>query len=106
MLLAGLSVAAALWLSQQLEGWQAAGVDLHLRLWLLVLGTWAGVAAFSVLGVFKAGFGSDEARLLMTLPLSPAVHFRILYSLVFVEQTGVLLILWLLGVIGGGAVVR
>lgn len=97
VLLAGLSVAAALWLSQQLEGWQGAGVDLHLRLWLLVLGTWAGVAVFSVLGVFKAGFGSDEARLLMTLPLSPAVHFRILYSLVFVEQAGVLLILWLLG---------
>lgn len=97
VLLAGLAVAGALWISHQVNGWQANGVDLHLRLWFMVLGTWGGVAVFTVLGVFKAGFGSDEARLLMTLPLSPALHFRILYSLVFVEQTGVLLALWLLG---------
>ena len=96
VIIAGLALAGALWLSHQLAGWQAGGVDLHPRLWLLVLGTWGGVAALSMLGVFNAGFGSDEARLLMTLPLAPANHFRILYSLVFVEQTGLLLMVWLL----------
>ncbi|MEZ4641007.1 MAG: hypothetical protein R2856_39630 [Caldilineaceae bacterium] len=97
VLLAGLTIAGALWVSRLLHAWRASGVDLHLHLWLLVLGTWAGVAAFTVIGVVKAGFGSDEARLLMTLPLSPANHFRVLYSLVFRGADRRLLILWLAG---------
>ncbi len=74
----------AAWSIQQLRSslaqWQAAGPGtLELRLWMLYLGTWLGIALFTVLGVLQHAFADDMARFLLTLPLAPATRARGLY---------------------------
>lgn len=97
-LVIGLSASGALWLLHQLTGWQLAGADiLYANLWAMVLLLWGMLGVFALLGALQAGFGSDEAQLLMTLPVAPAAHFRILFGLVLIEQSGFLVILFTLG---------
>jgi hypothetical protein len=43
---------------------------------------------FAVLSTMTLGFGGDQPRILMTLPISPAARFRALYSLMFFEGIG------------------
>ena len=69
--------------------WQAAGsgvLDTHL--WLLFLGAWLGIGLFAALSTMTLGFGGDQSRLLMTLPVSSAARFRALYGLLFFEGIG------------------
>ncbi len=82
-----------LWSIRQLlasvEQWQAGGPSmLEARLWLLCLGAWGGISLFTILSTMTLGFGSDQPRLLVTLPISPAAHFRALYGLMFFEGIG------------------
>ena len=69
--------------------WQAAesGV-LETHLWVLFCGTWIGIGLFATLSMITLGFGGDQPRLLMTLPISPAARFRALYVLMFFEGIG------------------
>jgi hypothetical protein len=83
----------ALWSIHQLLAsvaqWKAGGPSvLETRLWLLCLGAWAGICLFTILSTMTLGFGSDQPRLLMTLPISPAARFRALYGLMFFEGIG------------------
>jgi hypothetical protein len=83
----------ALWSIHQLLAsvaqWKAGGPSvLETRLWLLCLGAWAGISLFTILSTMTLGFGSDQPRLLMTLPISPAARFRALYGLMFLEGIG------------------
>ncbi len=69
--------------------WQVAGsVVLEAHLWLLFSGAWLGIGLFAALSTMTLGFGGDQSRLLMTLPLSPAARFRALYGLMFFEGIG------------------
>jgi hypothetical protein len=69
--------------------WQAGGPSvLEARLWLLCLGAWGGISLFTILSTMTFGFGSDQPRLLVTLPISPAARFRALYGLMFFEGIG------------------
>lgn len=91
-------VVVGLWSIHQLlvsvEQWQAAGPSvLEARLWLLCLGAWGGISLFAILSTMTLGFGSDQPRLLVTLPISPAARFRALYGLMFFEGVGNWLVL-------------
>ncbi|MBX3001587.1 MAG: hypothetical protein KF893_23900 [Caldilineaceae bacterium] len=98
VLVFGLSASGVIWLLRQLDAWQAdSAMTLHTNLWMTLVLLWAALGALALLGALQAGFGSDEARLLMTLPIAHAPHFRILFGMVLLEQTGVLLVLITLG---------
>jgi hypothetical protein len=72
-----------------LSQWQAVGsAMLETHLWLLFSGAWIGIGFFASLSTMTLGFGGDQPRLLMTLPISPAARFRVLYSLMFFEGIG------------------
>jgi hypothetical protein len=89
-----LGLAGGLWGSTSLQAslgqWQAASrevvasqvVWLALVLWVVMF----GLALFSTL---QQSFGHDEARLLLTLPLAPAVRFRALFGVVLIDGLGV-----------------
>jgi hypothetical protein len=82
-----------LWSIHQLlasvEQWQARGPSmLEARLWLLCLGAWGGISLFTILSTMTLGFGSDQPRLLVILPISPAARFRALYGLMFFVGIG------------------
>jgi hypothetical protein len=98
-LVVGLATVICLWLLYEFEQRQIDknALSLHNGLWLAILITWVGIGFFTVFGALRAGFGSAEAQFLFTLPIAPAVHFRILFGLVLVEQTGALLALLILG---------
>jgi hypothetical protein len=69
--------------------WQAAGSGvLEAHLWLLFSGAWIGIGLFAALSTMTLVFGGDQARLLMTLPISAASRFRALYGLMFFEGIG------------------
>ncbi len=73
-------------------------------LWALCLIGWASISLFSVLATLQLGFGnlgmgSDASLLLMTLPIPPAMRFRVLYGLMFFEGIGNWLLLEM-GVMG------
>src|SRR6266487_5415522 len=78
----------------QVSHWQAAGsVALEAHLWLLFSGAWIGIGLIAALSTRTLGFGGDQPRLLMTLPISPAARFRALYGLMFFEGIGNWLVL-------------
>ena len=88
-----LDMAAGFWtlnaLSANLAQWQAAGQAVlvsHLSLFCLY--TWAGISFFAVIAVISQGFGNDQAVMLISLPLSPAVRLRALYGLVVFTGVG------------------
>src|SRR5437764_12449332 len=55
--------------------WQAAGSGaLETHLWVLFCGAWIGIGLFATLSMMTLGFGGDQPRLLMTLPISPAAR--------------------------------
>ncbi len=88
-----LDCGVGLWSINQLldhvSQWQAAGsAVLEAHLWLLFLGAWLGIGLFASLSTITLGFGGDQPRLLMTLPISPAARFRVLYGLMFFEGIG------------------
>jgi hypothetical protein len=69
--------------------WQAAGTEvLRTHLWQLFCGAWIGIGLFAALSTMTLGFGGDQPRLLMTVPLPPAARFRALYGLMFFEGIG------------------
>jgi hypothetical protein len=69
--------------------WQAAGsAALEAHLWLLFSSIWIGIGLFAALSTMTQGFGGDQPRLLMTLPISTAARFRALYGLMFFEGIG------------------
>jgi len=69
--------------------WQAEGQSvLEARLWLLCLVLWTGISLFTILSTVALGFGNDQPRLLVTLPISPAARFRTLYGLIYFEGVG------------------
>ncbi|HEY6286632.1 MAG TPA: hypothetical protein VIX20_13290, partial [Ktedonobacteraceae bacterium] len=69
--------------------WRAAGsAVLEAHLWLLFSGAWIGIGLFALLSTMTLGFGGDQSRLLMTLPISPTARFRALYGLMFFEGIG------------------
>jgi hypothetical protein len=89
----GLDCGMGLWSINQLlahvSRWQVAGsAALEAHLWLLFSGAWIGIGLFAALSAMTLGFGGDQPRLLMTLPISPAVRFRALYGLMFFEGIG------------------
>ncbi|HEX6110184.1 MAG TPA: hypothetical protein VFZ02_12300, partial [Ktedonobacteraceae bacterium] len=76
-----LDCGVGLWSINQLldhvSQWQAAGsAVLEAHLWLLFSGAWIGIGLFAALSTMTLGFGGDQPRLLMTLPISPAARFR------------------------------
>ncbi len=72
-----------------LAQWHVAGsAVLEAHLWLLFSSAWLGIGLFAALSTMTLGFGGDQSRLLMTLPISPAVRFRALYGLMFFEGIG------------------
>ena len=78
----------------QVSQWQAAGsAALESHLWLLFSGVWIGIGLIAALSTMTLGFGGDQPRLLMTLPISPAARFRALYGLMFFEGIGNWLVL-------------
>jgi hypothetical protein len=88
----GLDGGVGLWSINQLLGhvsqWQAAGsAALEAHLWLLFLGAWLGIGLLASLSTITLGFGRDQPRLLMTLPISPAARFRVLYG--SISQEGI-----------------
>jgi hypothetical protein len=69
--------------------WQEAGsAALEAHLWLLFSGAWIGIGLFTALSTMTLGFGGDQPRLLMTLPVSPSARFRALYGLMLFEGIG------------------
>jgi hypothetical protein len=69
--------------------WQAAGSGvLESHLWLLFSGAWIGIGLFAALSTMSLGFGGDQPRLLMTLPIFAASRFRALYGLMLFEGIG------------------
>ena len=93
--------AIGLWSINQLlaliSQWQVAGTKtLEYHLWLFFSGAWIGIGLLAALSTINQGFGGDQPRLLMTLPLTPAVRFRALYGLMFVEGIGNWLLLAIL----------
>jgi hypothetical protein len=88
-----LDCGVGLWSINQLlahvSQWQAAGSGvLETHLWLLFSGAWIGIGFFAALSTMTLGFGGDQPRILMTLPILPAARFRALYSLMFFEGIG------------------
>jgi hypothetical protein len=88
-----LNCGVGLWSVNQLlaheSQWQTAGSGvLETHLWLLFSGAWIGVGFFAALATMTLGFGGDQPRILMTLPISPAARFRALYSLMFFVGIG------------------
>ncbi len=88
-----LDLAVGLWAIRQLldrvSQWQVAGPSvLEARLWLLCSGAWGGICLFTILSTITLGFGNDQPRLLMTLPIPPDARFRALYGLMFFEGIG------------------
>jgi hypothetical protein len=72
-----------------LAQWQAAGSEvLKAHLWLLFSVAWIGIGLFALLSTMSLGFGGDQPRLLMILPISAAARFRVLYGLMFFEGIG------------------
>ncbi len=83
----------SLWSTNQLldhvSQWQAAGpIVLETHLWLLFSGAWLGIGLFAALSTMTLGFGSDQPRLLMTLPIPMTARFRVLYGLMFFVGIG------------------
>src|SRR5215471_15268448 len=73
----------------QVPQWQAAGsAALEAHLWLLFSSAWIGIGLLAALSTMTLGFGGDQPRLLMTLPVAPAARFRALYGLMLVEGIG------------------
>ena len=69
--------------------WQASGSEvLKTHLWLLFSGAWLGIGLFAALSTMTLGFGGDQPRILMILPISPAARFRAMYGLMFFEGIG------------------
>ncbi len=88
-----LDCGVGLWSINQLldhmSQWQEAGsAVLEAHLWLLFSGAWIGIGLFAALSTMTLGFGSDQPRLLMTLPIPMATRFRVLYGLMFFEGIG------------------
>jgi hypothetical protein len=73
----GLSGASAWRLTHLLLAWQVTG-GLVPRLWALCLAAWVAAGGLGFLALREQGVG-DRARLLFTLPLSPAGRARALY---------------------------
>jgi hypothetical protein len=97
-LIVGLSASGSIWLLRQLVAWQAdSPATLYTNLWATLCLLWFALGALALLGALQAGFGSDETRLLMTLPIAHAAHFRILFGVVLLEQSGAPLALLTLG---------
>jgi hypothetical protein len=93
-----LDCGVGLWSINQLldhvSQWQVAGsAVLEAHLWLLFSGAWIGIGLFASLSTITLGFGGDQPRLLMTLPIPMAARFRVLYGLMFFEGIGNWLIL-------------
>lgn len=85
----GVSVWSINQLLVHVSQWHAAGsAVLEAHLWLLCLGAWVGIGLFASLSIMTLGFGGDQPRLLMTLPISPAARFRVLYGLLLFEGIG------------------
>lgn len=89
----GLDCGVGIWSINQLlarmSQWQAAGsAVLEAQLWLLFFSAWIGIGLFAALSMMTQGFGGDQPRLLVTLPVSPAARFRALYGLMFFEGIG------------------
>jgi hypothetical protein len=76
VVLAALASGSGYRLTGLLLAWQAAGV-LPSRLWGLCLTAWTTASALGFL-VFREQAAGERARLLFTLPLSPAERWRIL----------------------------
>ncbi len=73
----------------RMSQWQTAGsAVLEAHIWLLFFCAWIGIGLFVALSMMTQGFGGDQPRLLMTLPVSTAVRFRMLYGLIFFEGIG------------------
>ena len=82
------NIIAGLWSAEQLSArlhqWQTMGAPaLDAGLWWLCWLTWSGMSFFAVLGSIRLAFSSDEAQLLVVLPIAPASRFRTLYGLFF-----------------------
>ncbi|SRR6266516_394897 len=74
-------------LLNQMSQWQVAGsAVLEARLWLLFSGAWLGIGLFAALSTLTLGFGGDQSRLLMTLPVSPAARLRIMFPIPAIGQ--------------------
>jgi hypothetical protein len=74
--------------------WQAAGsAALKAHLWVLFSGAWIGIGLLAALSTMTLGFGGDQPRLLMILPVATAARFRALYGLMLFEGIGNWLIL-------------
>ncbi|MBA2284026.1 MAG: hypothetical protein H0W02_00935, partial [Ktedonobacteraceae bacterium] len=102
------NIGLGLWGGQQLlaqvYAWKLAGSRiLQSHLWLLCLSIWGGISALAVISMLQRGFGTDEALLLMALPVPPAVRLRALYGVLFIKGVGnwVLLGALVLGVVLG-----
>jgi hypothetical protein len=73
----------------QVPQWQAAGsAALEAHLWVLFSGVWWGIGLLAVLSTMTLGFGGDQPRLLMTLPVARSARFRALYGLMLFEGIG------------------
>ncbi len=70
----------------RLQQWQVSGqATLSTNLWLMCINVWLGMSVFTIIGMLNA-MGSDETLLLFTLPISPAMRFRIFYGTFFVQN--------------------
>ncbi|MDQ2715923.1 MAG: hypothetical protein M3Z08_13525 [Chloroflexota bacterium] len=87
------NIGLGLWGGQQLlaqvAAWKLAGsLSLQSHLWLLCLGIWSGIGALAIISMLQRGFGTDDALLLVTLPIRPAVRLRTLYGVLFIKGVG------------------
>ncbi|MBA2285322.1 MAG: hypothetical protein H0W02_07570 [Ktedonobacteraceae bacterium] len=87
------NIGLGLWGGQQLliqvAAWQLAGsLILQSHLWLLCLSIWSGIGALAVISMLQRGFATDDALLLITLPLPPAVRLRALYGVLLIKGVG------------------
>jgi hypothetical protein len=96
IVLLGLASGAAWRLTGLFLAWRSAGV-LESRLWGVCLVTWAAAGALGTLALREQAVG-EQARLLFTLPLSPAERARAL----FVSAAARLVNFWLLSLGGLG----
>lgn len=85
----GLGIWALSRLISTFTQWQSAGsVSLTTHLWLTFLLAWLAIALFAVLATLMYGLGSDEALLLATQPIEPAILPRALYGIVLWRGIG------------------
>ncbi|MDQ2902628.1 MAG: hypothetical protein M3Y81_03640 [Chloroflexota bacterium] len=87
------NIGLGLWGGQQLltqvDAWQLAGsLSLQSHLWLLCLSIWSGIGALAVISMLQRGFGTDDALLLIVLPIRPAVRLRALYGVLLIKGVG------------------